>query len=240
MRVWGLLQASESVDAVVSLGMLSGLAFHAQRQLAASAARVLKPGGVFLFVERGGQQWTHPCAGACLLPKDRELHVLVAQATLEEQHRWCRRLCSLQAREWVRACSRLPPLPASHSVNLVTCTAAAQHYVLWLQTATRWKQCSASRSSRTPLMMWRWRLSMRTLWAWHVKLALQMAARTRAERALQAGKELQRGLRKPIFVVVVGDVWQNSLASHMADLEGLGGCLWSVQDCRGSSSGPQR
>ena len=64
------LQASESVDAVVSLGMLSGLAPHAQRQLAASVARVLKPGGVFLFVERGGLPWT-PCVCCCLLQRRR-------------------------------------------------------------------------------------------------------------------------------------------------------------------------
>ncbi|KAK9823065.1 hypothetical protein WJX81_006086 [Elliptochloris bilobata] len=46
-------QANESIDAVVSSGMLSGLAAGAQKQLAASAARVLKPGGVFVFIERG-------------------------------------------------------------------------------------------------------------------------------------------------------------------------------------------
>lgn len=125
------LQASESVDAVVSLGMLSGLASHAQRQLAASVARVLKPGGVFLFVERGGQPWS-PCSCCCLpaAQATRRSSLLTAQATLGEPHPWCRRLCSLQAREWVRACPCPQPLLALHAVTVVTCPAVAQRSVL--------------------------------------------------------------------------------------------------------------
>lgn len=48
-------------------------------------------------------------------------------------------------------------------------------------------------------MMWRWRASMRMPSAWRAKLAAQMAARTAAERPVRAGKELQRGLREPVF-----------------------------------------
>lgn len=47
-----VLQADGSVDAVVSAGAFSSLAASARRELAASVARVLKPGGVFVFIER--------------------------------------------------------------------------------------------------------------------------------------------------------------------------------------------
>ena len=54
----------------------------------------------------------------------------MVQATLGEPRPWCRRLCSLQAREWVRACPCPHSLLASHAVTIVTCPCCCLQSVL--------------------------------------------------------------------------------------------------------------